>query len=237
MGLIRNIIDSIKELRYPIGRRFCPVCNASFRAFRSAGNPLRRDAQCPACGALERHRLLWLYLKSRTNLFDGVPKKVLHVAPEICLENKLRAELGKDYVTADLENSRAMVKLDITDITYRDGYFDVIYCSHVLEHVPDDRKAMREFYRVLNPNGWAILLVPITAEVTFEDASVVSPQERLRLFGQEDHVRQYGPDYIDRLKECGFRVQVTTVQEMGSSEEVTRMGLTSASGDIFFCTK
>ena len=130
-----------------------------------------------------------------------------------------------------------MVKMDITGIEYPDESFDVIYCSHVLEHVPDDRKAMREFHRVLKRDGWAILLVPINADATYEDASIVEPQDRLREFGQEDHVRIYGPDYVDRLTEAGFWVETMTPAELASPEDVVRMGLTSASGDIFYCTR
>jgi ubiquinone/menaquinone biosynthesis C-methylase UbiE len=108
-------------------------------------------------------------------------------------------------MTADL-HSPAMVKMDITNIQFPDETFDVVYCSHVLEHVPDDRKAMREFYRVLKSNGWAVLLVPIIVEKTFEDPSIDKPKDRLRLFGQSDHVRKYGRDYVDRLRESGFSV-------------------------------
>jgi SAM-dependent methyltransferase len=130
-----------------------------------------------------------------------------------------------------------MIKMDITNIDYPDQSFDVIYCSHVLEHVQDDRKAMREFYRVLKTTGWAILLVPITAEKTLEDPSLVGPEERLRVFGQADHVRRYGPDYVDRLREAGFSVQVTKVNDLVQNDEAIRLGLTSAAGEIHFCTK
>ncbi len=127
--------------------------------------------------------------------------------------------------------------MDITSIEFPDGHFDVIYCSHVLEHVEDDRKAMREFHRCLGEDGWAVLLVPITASTTFEDASIVDPKERLRAFGQEDHVRRYGPDYVERLQQAGFRVSVVRVADLADSEEAVRMGLTSASGDIYYCVK
>lgn len=131
-----------------------------------------------------------------------------------------------------------MVKMDITNIQYPAEYFDVILCSHVLEHVPDDRKAMREFWRTLKPTGWAILLVPIMAEVTFEDPTIVDPQERLIAFGQEDHVRKYGRDYIDRLREAGFKVTVTTVADIAPDQEsAQRMGLTADSGEIYYCTR
>jgi predicted SAM-dependent methyltransferase len=131
-----------------------------------------------------------------------------------------------------------MVRMDIMDIRYPDQHFDVIYCSHVLEHVEDDRKAMREFHRVLRSDGWAILLVPITARETFEDPSITTPEERLKTFGQEDHVRRYGPDYADRLRDAGFRVEVTRAGDLVPGDEILRMRLTTATtGEIHFCTK
>jgi SAM-dependent methyltransferase len=178
-----------------------------------------------------------VYASRRTNLFDGKPKKMLHVSPEPCFRSALQQRLGDGYLTADLVNPEAMVKMDITNIIYPDEYFDVIYCSHVLEHVQDDRKAMREFYRTLKDTGWAILLVPITADRTVEDPSIVDPEERSRVFGQEDHVRRYGPDYVHRLREAGFTVEVTEVNDLVLTGEAERMGLTSASAQIFYCTK
>lgn len=145
--------------------------------------------------------------------------------------------MGPDYLTADLYNPQAMVQMDITDIQYPDESFDVIYCSHVLEHVADDSQAIRELHRVLRPNGWAILLVPIWADKTFEDPLVVTSEDRLRVFGQSDHVRIYGLDYVDRLRGAGFRAEVTSVEDLVDEENAVRMGLTDASGDIYYCTK
>lgn len=216
--------------------RWCPVCEKSSRKFRTFGNPPREDAECSFCGALERHRFVWLYFSKMTNLFDEAQKIMLHVAPEQSFESKLRKCLGQDYITADLLNPEAMVKMDITDIQYSDEYFDVIYCSHVLEHVQDDKKALREFFRVLKKGGWAILLVPITTDKTFEDSSIVEPSERLRVFGQADHVRRYGPDYIDRLNEAGFKVQVNYASDLFEKKEITSMGL-SPDDKIYYCTK
>ncbi len=162
---------------------------------------------------------------------------MLHVAPEVCLEPKFREYLGNNYLTADLYNPNAMVKMDITDIQYPDQSFDCIYCSHVLEHVQDDKRAMREFFLVLKNDGWAILLVPITSEQTIEDPSITDPEERLKVFGQQDHVRRYGLDYIDRLREAGFRVEITKVCDFVDDKEAIEMGLTPASGEIYYCTK
>jgi ubiquinone/menaquinone biosynthesis C-methylase UbiE len=162
---------------------------------------------------------------------------MLHVAPQRCFESRFRERLGDNYLTADLFDTYAMVKMDITNIEYADQSFDVIYCSHVLEHVQDDKRAMREFYRVLKNNGWAILLVPITSERTFEDPSIVEPLERLKAFGEEVHVRRYGPDYVDRLREVGFSVEITKVNDLVQSDEAVRMGLTPGAGEIYYCTK
>lgn len=234
---MRRVRAVVKGVPYYGTGRWCPVCGKPSRSFRSFGAVLREDAQCVHCDALERHRLLWLYLNKRTDLFDGKPKKVLHVAPELCFEPRFRQRLGDSYITADLFNPRAMVSMDITDIQYPDESFDVIYCSHVLEHVHDDKKAMREFCRVLKRTGWAILLVPITSDVTFEDPTITDPQERLKAFGQEDHVRRYGPDYVSRLEEAGFNVKMTTIAELADEQDIIKMGLTAASGEIYFCTK
>jgi len=213
------------------------VCGKSSGRFRPFGIVPREDAQCVRCGALERHRLLWLFLQKQTDLFDGKPKQMLHVAPELCFESMLKERLGSNYLTADLFNPRAMVKMDICDIQYPDRSFDVIYCSHVLEHVLDDKQAMREFFRVLKNSRWAILNVPITSEKTFEDSSIVDPKERLKAFGQEDHVRRYGPDYVERLRDSGFTVEISKVGDLANSDEAVRMGLTQASGEIYYCTK
>ncbi|MEN8130798.1 MAG: methyltransferase domain-containing protein [Pseudomonadota bacterium] len=234
---IKQLRDVVKAIPYYGTGRYCPICGKSSRRFRPYGRPAREDAQCPRCGSLERHRLLWLYLTKKTDFFDGKPKKMLHVAPELIFESKFKRRLGDRYLTADLYNPRAMVKMDITNIDCPDQSFDVIYCSHVLEHVQDDRKAMSEFYRVLKNTGWAILLVPITVEKTLEDPSIVDPEERLKVFGQEDHVRKYGLDYVDRLREAGFHVELNKANDLVQNNQAVEMGITHASGEIYYCTK
>jgi SAM-dependent methyltransferase len=214
--------------------RKCPCCNASLRTFHPFGLVPREEALCRVCGSLERHRLIWMYLTQKTDLLDGHRKTMLHVAPEVQLS--FQREKSIDYLSADLSNPGAMVQMDITDIQYPDQTFDVIYCSHVLEHVPDDRKAMREFYRVLKAGGWAILQVPIKDVTTFEDPSVTSPEDRERIFGQHDHVRRYGPDYKDRLVEAGFSVTVDRFVRELDAHTVRRFGLMRTE-DIYFCRK
>ena len=233
---LRHARNVVRAVPYHGKEKFCPVCGKSSQRFRQYGTV--PNAQCAHCGSLERHRLLWIYLTTKTNLFEGTVKRMLHVAPEPCFEPRLKHRLGDSYLTADISDPRAMLKMDIMDIKYPHGFFDVIYCCHVLEHVQDDRTAIREFYRVLKNDGWAILLVPITADKTFEDPSIVEPDERLKAFGQEDHVRRYGTDYGDRLREAGFNVEVSTVGDLiPRDEDAIRMGLTSETGEIYYCTK
>ena len=162
---------------------------------------------------------------------------MLHVAPETMFRKILKKNVGAGYLTADLNGKGVDIAMDITDIQYPDNTFDIIYCSHVLEHVPDDRRAMREFRRVLKPDGWAVILVPITADKTHEDPSLTDSAERLRRFGQEDHVREYGPDYVDRLREAGFRVEVVRGGDFLDAHEIERMGITPAAGEIYVCKK
>jgi SAM-dependent methyltransferase len=202
--------------------RFCPACRSSVRRFSTFGQPARPDAMCPVCGSLERHRLVWLFLQRRSDLLDGRPRRMLHVAPERCLESRFRKIPGLDYVSADLDDPAALIRLDITDIPYPDNYFDIIHCSHVLEHVDDDRRAMRELHRVLANDGWAILQVPIGAAETYEDPTVTDPNDRERVFGQSDHVRIYGLDYYDRLSAAGFAVERVEGSEFVSEDEGRR---------------
>ena len=167
--------------------------------------------------------MYWLWLPRATDLFDGRTKRVLHVGPngpEYMISRLLQRVPSLEYVGADLDSRRAPVRMDIRSIDYPDDFFDVILCSHVLEHVDEDRKAIAEFFRILDPGGWAILQVPITAENTVEDTSVSDPEERARRFGQFDHVRRYGKDYKDRLEEVGFVVEMLPGSQIFSREEL-----------------
>lgn len=231
---LRIIPKPVRRLIHRGTARFCPVCGASVKGFRSFGVPPRKEAQCPVCYSLERHRLIWRYFRERTDLFDGKPKRLLHIAPEPQLGRLLRRLPGVDYVSADLAARKAMVCADVTNLPFRANEFDVIYCSHVLEHVPDDRKAMSEFCRVLRPNGWAILQVPLRGQTTFEDPSITSPEDRLRWFGQEDHVRIYGADYKERLEGAGFQVTIDPFAQSLPESEVQRMAIDRGE-DVFFC--
>ncbi|MDX1629831.1 MAG: methyltransferase domain-containing protein [Fulvivirga sp.] len=187
----------------------CPIIDKSYRKFLPYGriNP-RPNALCPDSLSLERHRLLWLYLKEKTNFFK---KKLnfLHVAPEQCFLKPFESQHGQGYITGDLESPLAKVKMDIHQIPFEENKFDAVMCNHVMEHVADDIQAMKEIYRVLKPGGWAIMQVPFFSpvpETTFEDKSIRSPEAREKAYGQSDHVRLYGKDYPDRIRQAGFEV-------------------------------
>ena len=205
----------------------CPVCDSTFRKFLPYGRQSRENALCPSCLALERHRLIWLYLRDRTDFFTK-ERKMLHIAPELCFIDRFEKLDNLDYITGDIESPLAKVKMDIHEIPFEENTFDVIFCNHVLEHVDSDIKAMQEMRRVLKPGGWAILQVPFfypLEDETFEDKSITSPAEREKVFGQDDHVRMYGKDYAKRLASAGFKVvEEKMVMEL-PKEEVKRYAL------------
>jgi SAM-dependent methyltransferase len=205
----------------------CPVCGRTFRKFLPYGyNQVRKNVLCPGCLSLERHRLMWLYLKNKTGFFTQ-PVKVLHVAPEQCFYKILKKMPNLQYVTADLESPLADVKLDLQDMPLPDNDYDMVICNHVLEHVPDDRKAIREIHRVLKPSGMAIMLVPtaFSMEKTYEDPSITSPAEREKHFRQKDHYRLYGKDFLERVKEAGFIVPTVNYIDEVSAEDKERYRL------------
>ncbi|HJX70757.1 MAG TPA: methyltransferase domain-containing protein [Bacteroidales bacterium] len=184
----------------------CPVCEGRFKRFLPYGyQNIRENALCPKCLSLERHRLMWLYLKEKTDFFHK-NMKVLHIAPEQCFFKKFRQQKNLEYITADLKSPLADIKMDIQSIPLNDNEFDAVFCNHVLEHVKDDQQALREILRVLKPGGFAILQVPMDIHMTstYEDDSITDPKEREKHFRQKDHFRLYGADYPDRIKAAGF---------------------------------
>lgn len=221
------------------GTKFvCPCCNGHFRSFLPFGLRPRTNVMCPQCLSLERHRLLNCYLIDQTNLFETSSLlTILHVAPERILQKKLCAAPNVNYVSIDLASPLAQLHMDITDLQFDDCTFDVILCLHVLEHVPNDRVAIRELYRVLKPGGWAILQSPIdfSKAETFEDATITTPEGRLLAFGQDDHVRIYGRDYQERLKEAGFEILVDDYVRHLPTTTIERYRLPIE--DIYLCKK
>jgi SAM-dependent methyltransferase len=213
----------------------CPICGKQYRTFLPYGriNP-RANALCPNCQSLERHRLIWLYLQEKTNFFSE-PLSVLHVAPESCFMHPFEVQHGSQYVTADLESPLAKVKMDIHEMPFNENYFDVVLCNHVLEHVKDDLQAMREIKRVLKPGGWCILQVPFFSPVpehTLEDASITQAHDRERAFGQDDHARKYGKDYLKRIETSGMSAMADPFAKGLTDEEATRYGISR--GEIIY---
>lgn len=210
------------------GNKFTdPIDGSSYRKFLPYGyQNLRQNALCPGTLSLERHRLLWLYLVRETGFLDK-PLTVLHVAPEQAFYKKFKSFKNWNYTTTDLHSPLADVKADICHLPFNDHTYDLVLCNHVLEHIPNDRKAMKELYRVLKKGGTLIAQVPLeeTRANTFEDDSIVDYKERTKIFGQYDHVRVYGRDYYDRLDQVGFRVTAVDLLSQLSSKEQRRYAL------------
>jgi SAM-dependent methyltransferase len=205
---------------------YCPYCSRSFRKFLPGGFDLpvlyekkiigagfRQNNVCPRCYSLDRDRLVWLFLKEKTNIFSA-PITLFHVAPEGCLRALLSGlpnityKAGVKYLEG-YYYERNINLMDITSVPFEAETYDVVICNHVLEHITDDRRAMQEIYRILKPGGWAIVQVPISEglDKTYEDPSITTPEEREKHFGQFDHVRIYGQDYPSKLSEIGFMVK------------------------------
>lgn len=209
-----------------------PIDNRSFRKFLPYGyDVIRENALSPSTLSLERHRLFWLYLKNETSFFSE-KLKVLHFAPEQAFYKRFRKLKNIEYVTTDLNSPIADVKADICDLPFSNNEFDFIICNHVLEHIPNDKKAMEEIFRVLSKNGTAIIQVPYKKELTetYEDDSITDPNERRRIFGQYDHVRIYGMDYFDKLENIGFNVQAVDYTTTLTNDEIEKYVL--AKGEL-----
>lgn len=206
-----------------------PIDGKSYRKFLPYGyETIRENVLAPGTLSLERHRLFWLYLKNETDFFSNEKKiKLLHFAPEQAFYSRFKQIKYLEYITTDLNSPLAAVKADICKLPFKDNEFDYIFCNHVLEHIPDDKKAMEELYRVLKKGGTLIAQVPLNEELdeTFEDDTITDKKERTRIFGQYDHVRVYGKDYYTRLNTVGFESKGITFINTMSIEEIDRFGL------------
>lgn len=238
-GLYRRARRQMKRWRYSGDRFHCPVCDSPVSRFLPYGLPVREHAMCPVCESMERHRLYWLYYTRRTDLLEGGAgaRRFLHVAPEMGLETRLQRAPSLRYVTADFFSPYVDLRMDLCHLPLRPGSVDVVHCSHVLEHVPDDRRAMVELLEALRPGGWGLIQAPIwTDQPSWEDASITDPAERERVFGQHDHVRIYGPDYPDRLREAGFEVETVRAADFLGAEEIEHHAV-DADEEVYRCTR
>jgi SAM-dependent methyltransferase len=222
-----NILLPVLDLWYRGNTFTDPINEKSYRKFLPYGYvKIRPNVLSPGTLSLERHRLIWLYLKSETDFFQSAGK-VLHMAPEKAFISRLKKLPNLDYISCDLESPLADIKADICDLPFEDASFDWILCNHVLEHIPNDVKAMHELFRVLKPGGKALLQVPLDPkrDTTFEDDSITDKTERTQVFGQYDHVRIYGMDYFEKLSAVGFKVDALQYGKTCSYEDRTRYAI------------
>lgn len=234
-GVLFRLPRSLRATLYTGSEKLCPICNTPLRSFVNLHRPYHRF--CPVCQSLQRHRFVWLLLREFLNV--SCPRsllRVLHIAPEPALSDRLRESTRVVYISGDAATGRAMLRLSLTALQFREGVFDLLLCSHVLEHIVDDQRAIREMARVLKPEGLAVILVPITAAVTIEDNTIVDSVKRERIFGQRDHVRRYGPDVSERLVRNGFSARRLVPTEHYTPAEIECYGL-NPRDVIFFCRK
>lgn len=215
---LRSTVGKLMGRVYAGSNYECPCCGGRFRRMIpwDPSDPLDDNMVCPVCRSQSRHRLLLTFLERETDLFTS-ETKLLHFAPESFLAHRFREYRNIEYVTADLSMAQVSARLDITSLPFAKDSFDALICNHVLEHVMDDRAAINELSRVLRPGGWAVIMVPMDCNraETFEDPSITDPEKRLKVFGQSDHVRIYGRDFIHRLGSGSW-----TVSELNYAEDL-----------------
>lgn len=250
---LRHLLDRA-EASVPLGARcHCAVCGRNVRHFlpyRASWPAMPKvlteqdvigsdidNFECPACGCHDRERHLLLYLRA-SGLFDELAgARILHLAPERHLGRLIRSRCPVDYVQGDLYPARADIRrIDLMDISCPDASFDWVIANHVLEHVADDAKSLREIRRVLRPGGKAILQTPyaIRLQHKIEDASIASEAARLAAYGQEDHCRLYGADFAEFVASFGFRARTSNHQDLLVDVDPQRAGVNAREPFLLF---
>ena len=216
----------------PFGLRYKVLSSLSV-----IGGGYRKNALCLYCKSSDRERLIYLYLREKTTVFS-TSLKLLHIAPERNLKLVFQNSSNIDYVDGDIKKTRASKTIDITDIPFASSYFDVVICNHVLEHVENEIKALQELFRILKKGGFALIQVPIAKSLrkTYENLSIVSSRDRAKHFGQWNHVRLYGRDYLERLEKYGFSVKVINPVSLFGIVYVNKYSLI-ANENLYVCTK
>lgn len=223
------VFSKIAPLLYYGNKYEDPISGKTYRKFLPYGyskKAKRNNVLCPGSLSLERHRLLWLYLKNKTNFFTA-PHKLLHIAPEQCFYKLFKKMSNLDYTTGDYNSPIADIHFDLHKAPFKDNSFDVVFCNHVLEHVEDADQCMRELFRIMKPGGFGIFQVPqdTSRQTTYEDKTITSEADRELHFWQKDHVRLFGLDYKDKLAAAGFKVTVEDYTKEISAELVERYRL------------
>lgn len=237
--------EELEKYRKVYPPKKCPICGYEGIDFKPYVNIIHREVECPQCKSHERHRALWFFFNERKDLLKK-GNKFLHFAPEIQF-NELFRSAGMEYHPVDISFNNSLVEeqIDIQDIPYENDYFDVIYCSNILEHVPDDKKGMSELYRVLKPGGIALILVPINGisyempvdkSKTFENPKYNTPKLREKYYGQDDHLRLYGTDFKDKLINVGFKILADDYIKNLGHEKIDKYALIKDE-NIFECSK
>jgi len=237
----RLLLNKIISVFYLGNNYKCNCCGKSFRKFLPKGTKLvtRKNAQCPYCASLERTRLLLFYIKNETNLLNK-KCKLLHFAPEWCLVPIFKHAKNIEYCSADINPNYAEYQVDITNIPFADSTFDYVICSHVLGHVPDEKKAIEEIFRVLKPEGIALVLTIINPDNihTFETAEANTPEKRLQYYSEPDLLRLHGKDFDERLKSGGFQVETIDYRKKMGEDIYKKYALGDGKRELIFrCTK
>lgn len=244
LGPLFTIANKIRlvylRIKYAGNQVQCTCCGSRFREFAPFGGNRRKNAWCPSCESLERHRLLWMYFENKTDLYTA-PLKVLHISPETVFFHRLKKLKNIEYHPVDIYPHmypEGTVFFDLLNPGLPDNSFDVIICNHVFQYIEDDKRAMHNIYKLMKKGGWGILQVPIdtTRTVTYEDRSITDPLEREKAYGLKDHVRYYSYDYADKLRSAGFHVKVDDYTAEFSDEEIHKYGFWKGDA-IYYCTK
>lgn len=247
-GVGEEKIKSLKEMEGMLGTLHCNLCGSGVFAWRYIGEEQdvfcsknigagRRRGGCPICGSLDRTRYVYHIIRNYTSLLDGAGCSVLHFAPESMLSEKIRSACGGGYVTADIAPQKADVAADISDMQFNDGQFDYIICNHVMEHIREEGRAFSELGRCLKRGGILILTVPVCWEqATYEDENVITQKDRIKYYGQRDHVRLYGNDIVGRIEKFGFEVTLFRCSEAEDGEDIDRLGFIKGDS-VFLCKK
>lgn len=237
--LFDDILFHLRSCQYKGNNFYCPLCNFKAKKFLDSPYGIRKNVRCPRCNSLERHRAQWIFGLRNLKFFNYDSFSVLHFAPEFCISQRLIKTKNCIYKTAEYSSkSLADYHIDIQNTELNPEMFDIVICNHILEHVDDDHKALKEIFRILKTGGKAFIQVPvdINLENSFEDSEITDPVQRKVHFGQQDHKRLYGNDFPKRLEKAGFSVSTVRFWEKLSEKELNYYAITDFE-PVYICSK